>query len=118
MSKKWTDITKKNSNKVIEKKEKVAEKEIKIEKNYEDEYEIEFKIKYDEKINKIKNKFLNHINKNGLPFFENEELHSTIYDFIKYNSYNYNKIVDEITNELTKIENEEDEYFDDNDYFY
>jgi hypothetical protein len=112
MSESWNNMIKKNNN--INIKKKKAKIKIKKVDDKEEEYYNLFDFKYNDDIFDINTKFKKYINKKGLPFFENECFYNTIYDFIKYNSYNYDNIIKEIDSE--EINEECDEYIDENEY--
>ena len=72
-----------------------------------------FDFKYDDIIYNIEEIFTNKINKIGLPFMDNMNLNTTLYDFIKYNSFNYNNVIKEIEESEKEDElnsNSDDDY--------
>ena len=81
-------------------------------KNPEDEFEI----LYTSNMSDIKIDFENFIKNNSLPFLNNNSINKLnnknnydFYDFIKYNSINYEKIVENINNENLVINDKIDE---------
>lgn len=120
MSKSWKNFSNNNLTNVEMKGNKKKKKKNNKEFNEEfdeglnEEYYNSFDVKYEDDIYEVKNKFLNHINKNGLPFYEKECLFNTMYEFIKYNSHNYDMLIKEINK--NDQSDDENEYYDYDDY--
>lgn len=128
----YADIAKKNTDVIQPKIKKEEEKkEIVVYNKYSDlvfkDIEDEYDFKYLREITDISIDFRDYINKNYLPFMDrmiNVEYH--IYDFLKYNSIEYNKTLQQVEDynnnlmkeydkELEEIEKEmiEEEYISD-----
>lgn len=114
----WISILEKN-NKPFEKSfkkeiiEENNEKKIINEIKHPDD---EFEMLYTSIISDIKFDFENFIKNNNLPFLNNNNINKLInknnydfYDFIKYNSINYEKVVENINNENLEINDKIDD---------
>jgi hypothetical protein len=136
----WADILKKNNNEfqkdLIKKESNTIDQKSNVFNITLKDYHEEFDIKYSNKIYDLKMEFTEYIEKNGLPFMNNNILnklniinHSlydfNFYDFIKYNSKNIDKVKQTIEKEnndyIKEIEMDSDLELDDDkiiDYGY
>ena len=86
------------------------------EENILDEYYNLFNFRYSDKIYEIEELFNNTIFKLGLPFMDTYNINYDIYDFIKYNSFNYDIVIKDVNNYEKEDYNYEDNSDDENNY--
>lgn len=102
----WAAIVKKSSSNKFVKYKKKKPKNVDEEKNvykltaenfFYDPDE-EFSYKYSDRLYNIQNSFKKHIKLHALPFLDNQKLFAkrNLYDYIMYNSENYEKMVNQI----------------------
>lgn len=116
----WSNIAKKNKDKVVIKK--VEKKKIKKKKNdtsidfYDTEFEFSFK--YDKKIIDIIEDFEKMIFVNNLSFrFRDSLVNYTLYDFIKFNSFEYIDVDNEVQKLNNEYNNDNEEQYSDDEYY-
>ena len=126
----WLNILKKNNkefeNKQVEKENESVEENILYDNTFLTDVDEEFSVKYNNTIVDVKVEFEDYINDLSLPFLNNKDLFIdyNFYDFIKDNSENFQKIIENSFKEeeeyAKKIEEEEKYYEEnsDNIFFY
>ena len=115
----WSCVAKKNKDKVVIKK--VEKRKVKKKKNNVvcDFYDVEheFSFKYDDKILDIIDDFNRFIDSNDLGYrFKDRLIGDTLYDFIKFNSFEYIDTENNIQRLNDEYNNEHDEQYSDDDY--
>ena len=110
----WANVLKKNINKKVDKKIEKVEKEVELNEELYNEDE-EYDIKYGDNLYNIERIFKNIIKNEGLPFLNKFNFTYSFYDFIKFNSVEYGKTIDEVEklNKDVDINDSNDEYSDD-----
>ena len=115
----WSNIAKKNKDKVVIKK--VVIKKIKKKKNdiVCDFYDVEneFSFKYDDKILDIIDDFNKFLDVNNLGYkFKDRLIGNTLYDFIKFNCFEYIDTENDVQRLNDEYNNEHDEQYSDDEY--